>query len=946
MDLRGMLNDNGGPPASTPTKPPLQLPSLQPAAGHGQQQHSMQQSPLPSTPIQAIPQPAFRDYNPQPLPSPSRHVSHDYGGAPLPPSGAFASPPQYPNSGPYASRPPPPPIQPMPSSELRSPSVGSGPIPPSPYRQTPVSSVSTSAGYPFPPSHQTPTSPVQRHQYPQARDSYSRDVYGQPAAPVGMTGPPVGAPSYMQGPHVPQTPPIGTPGGHQSYLQRSQSTHSTSTPTSAHSQPGPYGAPFVHGSPVAAAHPLPQPDQRQSSQPPTPGGAASFSARPPHATGSFAQPSSPYQQRLPSNVTGYHPGPSPSQTSSPAPTPAPPAPPTLALPRHTSIHSPASATSFHSGAAAGEPSSAHTSPPLPPPPSLPRHSSIHSIYDPHPHPEAATQQGPPPQSDRDRSLSVSPKTRVPSLPSTFAGSGRPGSLGSDFESRTNPIHPPQPPPQPSMAPIKEEDTERDRAYTPAKRKLADRDLHSDELERRETRPPPFKDANGRVAPADSGARPSEPSLSAKAAVVVKKRKIYKMPPPWAQSIRDQPRLGQSRNAILYRPVAHSGASLANGKSQPNRQASRHTSPEERRANPPPPAAHAPAKPDHASYGLPGPWENNLANLPLQDTTAAALADWLYTNVIDNPDIEEIEGRNIKFEIEAKLGTLVAKNTNLPLDLPVETECLLRGETGNWLAFKASMTVVSFFLLAVRPEDSTRETSPVDQRKITRKFTDQHRFFNKFLNQLVSEAHPDNPKNKGPGSQPRVPIEYIHRREIDRFVELTPDLCEKYGVPDCITRLVRNRGNRGVRLRVTHEDQSNKVIARIVKARIADASIYFPHSLDCRISVNLEWDWDGPVDELDHLCLSAKNNYRRDKDRMSYKHGFYQVDLTQVKTPQPNATREPSKEHELEVELDAPVIVDQGRRHAQNRPNQYLDLVTGFLSNIKLLAREARKHSSM
>lgn len=463
-----------------------------------------------------------------------------------------------------------------------------------------------------------------------------------------------------------------------------------------------------------------------------------------------------------------------------------------------------------------------------------------------------------------------------------------------------------------MARIKEEDAQRDHASTPAnsKRKLADRDLQSDELEHRETRPPPFKDTNG--------ARPSEPSHSAKVAFVLRKRRIYKMPPPWAQSARDRPQLEQSRNAILYRPVAHLGAPppLVNGKAQPAApQPSRHASPEERRAGPPPPpaaaaaaaaaATQAPPKPDHTFYGLPGPWEKNLANATLPDTTAAAIADWLFAKVISNPDIEEIESRNVKFEIEAKFGTLVDKQTNTRVALPVATECLL-DESDNWLTFKASMTLK------------------------------QHQFFNKFLNQVVADAHPDNPKNRGPGSQPRVPIEYIHRREIDRFVELTPELRDKY-VPACVAKLSRNRG---VKVRVTQEAETNKVIARIVKARIADASIFFPHSLDCRISVNLEWDWDGPTDELDHLAPSERNNYRRDKDRVSYKQGFYQVDLTQVKSPPPN----PSREHELEVELDAPVIIDQGRRAVSNRPNQYLDIISGFLGNIRLLARQAREHS--
>ncbi|KAG7293995.1 hypothetical protein NEMBOFW57_004056 [Staphylotrichum longicolle] len=112
MDLRGMLNDNG-PSASTPSKPQPQAHPQQPP----------QQPALPSTPVQAHPQQPFRDYG-QAQPSPSRHISQDYGAHHLQ-SGPFASPPpfQAPVAGTYASRPPPPPpLQQLPSNDLRSPS--------------------------------------------------------------------------------------------------------------------------------------------------------------------------------------------------------------------------------------------------------------------------------------------------------------------------------------------------------------------------------------------------------------------------------------------------------------------------------------------------------------------------------------------------------------------------------------------------------------------------------------------------------------------------------------------------------------------------------------------------------------------------------------------------------------------------------------------------------
>jgi hypothetical protein len=49
---------------------------------------------------------------------------------------------------------------------------------------------------------------------------------------------------------------------------------------------------------------------------------------------------------------------------------------------------------------------------------------------------------------------------------------------------------------------------------------------------------------------------------------------------------------------------------------------------------------------------------------------------------------------------------------------------------------------------------------------------------------------------------------------------------------------------------------------------------------------------------------------------------------------------PKKEHELEVELNPDALIDQGKRAMNGQPNQYADLVDGFLNNIRVLARKA------
>lgn len=121
------------------------------------------------------------------------------------------------------------------------------------------------------------------------------------------------------------------------------------------------------------------------------------------------------------------------------------------------------------------------------------------------------------------------------------------------------------------------------------------------------------------------------------------------------------------------------------------------------------------------------------------------------------------------------------------------------------------------------------------------------------------------------------VHYKHRREIDRFFELPPSLQER--LPAC----VRTRCRKGVRARVTYDQKTGDVLAKIVKARVADIDLHMPQSpMDCRISVNLEMKWDGPVEELEEAAASyAEKAPDRRKDRLSYTQGHYQVDLTQV-----------------------------------------------------------------
>lgn len=123
------------------------------------------------------------------------------------------------------------------------------------------------------------------------------------------------------------------------------------------------------------------------------------------------------------------------------------------------------------------------------------------------------------------------------------------------------------------------------------------------------------------------------------------------------------------------------------------------------------------------------------------------------------------------------------------------------------------------------------------------------------------------------------VHYKHRREIDRFFEIPPALQER--LPGCVRARIGGRKN--VRVRVTYDQKTREVLNKIVKARVADFDLHLASCpMDCRISINLEMQWDGPVEELEAIAGNQMDrNPDRNKDRLSYTQGHYQVDLTQV-----------------------------------------------------------------
>lgn len=74
---------------------------------------------------------------------------------------------------------------------------------------------------------------------------------------------------------------------------------------------------------------------------------------------------------------------------------------------------------------------------------------------------------------------------------------------------------------------------------------------------------------------------------------------------------------------------------------------------------------------------------------------------------------------------------------------------------------------------------------------------------------------------------------------------------------------------------------------------------------------------------------------RSKDRISYSHQLFTVDLTQVS--QPASANQPGKPtlHELEIEFkDARILLAEGRKDAEGKDNRYLEMVQCFLNNVR------------
>lgn len=270
-----------------------------------------------------------------------------------------------------------------------------------------------------------------------------------------------------------------------------------------------------------------------------------------------------------------------------------------------------------------------------------------------------------------------------------------------------------------------------------------------------------------------------------------------------------------------------------------------------------------AQPTSVDQGPLGSWEPSIVNVFPYEELTRVVSNFLFNEVVRRDDV----GMGAVLEIEAKLGQLIDKTTNDRLRLPVISECVLSpDDTKLKIAFKSSMTEVRYI--------------PINIRLMANSIVQaQHRSLNVFLNNalLSSQTSKAQPGSAQPADPPRIPMSYVHTFESDSFYEVPQS-----GIHSLPASITAQPNSRKAKIRVTIDKKTGKEIARIIKVRVADLDVYSPcTAFDWRVSVNIEMNVDGELRaRLEPSSMDAKRP-ERNKDRMSYKHLAYQIDLTQV-----------------------------------------------------------------
>ena len=205
----------------------------------------------------------------------------------------------------------------------------------------------------------------------------------------------------------------------------------------------------------------------------------------------------------------------------------------------------------------------------------------------------------------------------------------------------------------------------------------------------------------------------------------------------------------------------------------------------------------------------------------------------------------------------------------------------------------------------------------------------HEELNTFLNKTVVYN-----KHQVAAGKLRYPMEYVHTQEWDEYHDLNN---EGQGHLPHLTHWHNSKHQ--MKVRRTFDKKTGEMKAQIIKTRVADLDIYNPNdAFDYRISISLETPWHGSDSHLvpDRRGAANAGNDRL-KNRLSYKHHDYQIDLTQIEH-----TNGSHPDHEIEIEIMNESILDALEAVRDGHDERYERLLSGFLDNIRILAGHASK----
>ncbi|KAG8917385.1 mRNA-capping enzyme subunit beta, partial [Tulasnella sp. 417] len=276
-----------------------------------------------------------------------------------------------------------------------------------------------------------------------------------------------------------------------------------------------------------------------------------------------------------------------------------------------------------------------------------------------------------------------------------------------------------------------------------------------------------------------------------------------------------------------------------------------------------------------------------------DEFVLEIADWVHKMALGKTNIE----------VEAKVGTLIDTRSNERLNLPV------LNETSGSSDLALSIMEVNYLARACFPVLAPEYPEIRFSSDMT---SQQHLTYNQSLNQLVQRT--------GDPNYPNARIRYEHTRLVDTF----------YNLP---------ASSGGGKVRVTRDEKTGQIKECVQKVRIADLNVYSPkRKMDWRVSVSIETPAKPPPESL------PPTNTRR-KDRMSYSHQAFKIDLTQV-TTSPN----PAQSHELEIEFADPGELmrcarvrtrgSSGATWSGKEGEAFDELIRVFVNNIRILVRNA------